>query len=486
MSETIKTAMILDSNNVKNTYNRYKDKNVEEVEQWTMEQLALGDSWRDFNNSGVNARFKEYLLLNHINFDEHRMQAVKQLLQILYPDMKAEDFFSFSKENPIDRNRPIPGVLPNTSKKPDIEVVVADWDGTVGDYYEYIAEAVDTLLWYTAETRGINREELDKHLIQFGKDKVAECFKGPAYFSVGGAREILNSQQLRNISSKDIDVASLSQKDDIFLDTIFHSRLISAYSHIYSDTLEFFGALQDKNIPVYIHSDSPLSEMIEKLKYSGMAKFKYDENGEIIAVEKCMFAGISTKKDRGEPTINAAKEERLINMFKEKGIDLILNTQEECKPDPRPLTKIQDSLEKKGYGRIAPDKMLMVGDFMAKDGMFAAKAGMYYAWPGDRAIKTDKAVKVNKITAAADIGYRNNISKQLEVLANEMLDRDTDKMQDFAKHTAICKDYTTLLEYFRFETPKGPQTKSNSLLQSKEETPIIRYIINDLSNCRQI
>jgi len=424
-------------------------------------------------NSGA-----EYYLLEYIDFEETRMQPVKDFLKMLYPDMDAKDFFSLShkeSENPIDRNRGIPkGLLSKGQEVPDIKVVVADWDGTVGDYYEYIATAVDRLLEYISDTRGINRKELDKQLIQFGKDKVAECFYGPSYFSVGGAREILRSPELQSLSSKKVS----AKTDENFLKYVFHPLLTEAYAHIYDDTKEFFKTLDGKGVPIYIHSDSPVSEMIDKLKYSKMATFVYDDNNNIVAVKNCMFKGISAKKRR---VLNTPEEQHLVDVFKASGIDLILNTQEECKPSPAPLKKIQESLMSKGYSVIQPYEMLMVGDFMAKDGMFAANTGMYFAWPGERAIKTDKAVQVNKVTAAADVGYRNNISKQLEVLVNEMLGRDTDKMQAFADITAICKDYTTLLKYFSFKAPDKDERIKGNINSGKNSTDSesIAFVINE-------
>ncbi len=406
-------------------------------------------------NSGVCERTKDYLLLQFIDLKEERMQPVVTFLEKIYTNMSAANFFGITDENEdvnktilvVDRNRPIP------HKRPNIEVLIADWDGTVGDYYEGIAYAVGSLLEYIANTRGLLRDDLEEKLIALGKNKVADCFLGPAYFSVGGARKILNSKELSDLCKSGLNKTFLSKLDEGFLNQTFKNLMIEAYAHVYEDTKMLFNTVYAWGVPIYIHSDSPLPEMIDKLKYSGMAKFEYDKEGNITAVKDCIFSGISAKK-AGKGDVLNAEEVYLIKVFKEAGIDLILNSQEECKPSPAPLAKIQSSLENKGYGKIPADKMLMVGDFMAKDGMFAKNTGMYYAWPADRAIKSDEAVRVNKVTAAADVGYRNNISKQLEVLTNDMLKNDEKEMEAFAAMTAICADYVKLLDFFSFVSPK--------------------------------
>ena len=393
--------------------------------------------------------------LARLDLQEQSLQSSIKFLDIVYSDdenMTAERFFLGQSEHdnqPFDRNRAIPGV------RPTIKAVITDWDGTVGDYYEYIAYAVSSLLDYMSYTRKIDRTELDAYLINLGKTRAAPCFEGPSYFSVNGARDILRSEQVAQICPRHIDAEHLACLDEMFLENIFSQKLSAAYSHIYDDAVKFFNDLHSKDVPIFIHSDSPLSEMLKKLEESKMATFDYDSDGNIIAVRNCLFAGLSAKRDRAYGEDAARKEQSLIKAFSESGIDLIVNSPEECKPNPAPLSKIQSSLQKQGYGWIQPKEMLMIGDFMSKDGYFALNSGTYFAWSGERAIKSDVAVDVNKVTASADIGYRNNISKQFEVFTNNVLGGDEQKMRQVADVMAIYVDYSCIPNFFDFQSTRN-------------------------------
>ena len=396
--------------------------------------------------------------LEKANLDNPKYDNARKFIDTLYATADGITFEYFMRDKNGVTQRPIP------NSRPEIKAVVTDWDGTVGNLYEKQAKAIWEFIRYIGETRKIDIAFLQDYLKEGGRTE--EFFTSYDFFSLDGLKNILSSAPFSSFNPQTGEKyeCDFSKSDMKFLEGQLNDLMYAAYSHVYPDAIRLFHKLQAKNVPIFVHTDSPFSELVDKLiavsNNSEIADkdkpIKFDiRNGKIVGVKSSVFVGFSvlynlTPEQEQEPRIK-----EVLAAFETAGIAVIKNSFEERKPNPQPLTKIKSALNDMGYGQLQSSDMLMLGDILSKDGAFAFQNGMYYAWPGYKAKLSKKAVAVNRITAAGNAMHKNRILGQIRPFADKYLKGDEQNMANIAKTMAVCCDYMELDDMFRFEQSRG-------------------------------
>ncbi len=392
--------------------------------------------------------------LKQADLNNHKYDNARNFIETLYEGTGITfEYFMRDPNGVVQRS------IPN--KMPDIKAVVTDWDGTVGDLYEKQADAVWEFIMHICKTRGITSDFLQDYLKEGGKTE--KHFTSYDFFSIEGLERILKSEpfSVKNPQTETFYSKDFSAEDKDFVEGKLKSLMDAAYSHVYKDAIKLFKDLQARKVPVFVHTDSPFSELIDKLiavsectdipNADKPIKFR-TENGNIIGLENSVFVGLSVQVSESDwkRIKNDEKRMSVIAALQKEGISIIENTGDERKPAPGPLAKIQSSLLA-NYGEIKPSEMLMMGDILSKDGAFALQNDMYYAWPGHKAKLTRKAVAINRITAAGNTKHKNRILGQIRPFADNYLGNNPDNMKKICNTMAVCRSYTELKTIFNFK-----------------------------------
>jgi len=433
--------------------------------------LTTGKVNLDTKTDAYDEDERDLKALKFANLNDAKYDNARNFIEALYAGTDVTfEYFMRDKNGIVQRS------IPNAT--PEISAMVTDWDGTVGNLYEKHAYAVWTLLDHISETRKIDFRFLQDYLKEGGKTE--EYFSSYDFFSVEGMEKILKS---KHFSSEHPQTGlpytrDFAAEDADFIEKTLKPAMEAAYSHVYGDAIVLFKELRAQGVPVFVHTDSPFSELVDKLiavsdspyirDEDKPIKFKKDNKGNIIGVERSDFVGFSVLYNLTPEQENDAKISSVVKALKSYGIDIIKNNFDERKPNPEPLAKIIASLKKMGYGDVKPSEMLMVGDILSKDGAFALQNDMYYAWPGHKAKLSEMAVAINRITAAGNPMHKNRILGQIRPFADRYLKDSPENMERICKTMAVCRSYKDLMSIFNFRGRDIQDTKNkeNPLVSS--------------------
>ncbi len=396
--------------------------------------------------------------LAKINWKEKKYATMHAFFDSLGIDL--QDFLAVSDHKNIDK-RSVSRRL-NPDNPPVINTVVMDWDGTIGNYYEKFGEALNVFLNHISYTRNIDRWQLEDDL----KNQVKKNDEiGRLLFSKDGCKQILE-QCYPTCRYPEINPSFLHAIDDYFIE----GELVKAQEKMYSDT--YFDAhllinhLNKQNIPVIIHTDSPLAEFIQKLESTNLVKFATIK-GELRVV-KSSFTGLSINENINDKDAETAK---YVKALEQAGVFVVLNSKEEAKPNPEAFGKIKQRMTQKGY-LLNPDNILVVGDHLRKDGMFAKNIGAYFAWPGQLTVMTPLTVAMNRVSAGGWDKFKNRFVSQLHQLLNSEL-KDPKEREAFVKKMSVCHDYSQLYNpeerFFIMQAPRQISLENISTICTVQE-----------------
>ncbi len=241
----------------------------------------------------------------------------------------------------------------STTSRPEINLVLLDWDGTVGESYNELGKCLRTLIAYICQSRKIAQPEVLK--IMDYECKRREYFGFEDFFSSYGVARILASPFLAK--------KELSSVDEAFIQGAMNKDLHNLYASFYPSVRTFLKEMQKQGIDVLIFTDTPISEQIDKMTAAGVIGFRENTDG-TKELSECLISGLSARDDihkrpRPEAEIKALE-----------GAGKIIVSSYHVKPHTEAMDKIKAALAKQGK-EIKPENILVIGDSLNRDALFA-------------------------------------------------------------------------------------------------------------------
>ncbi|MBR7159279.1 MAG: HAD family hydrolase [Alphaproteobacteria bacterium] len=262
-----------------------------------------------------------------------------------------EDFFTFAGTS----EKAIKAAAENKPaiSRPEIKLVLLDWDGTVGESYNELGKSLRTLISYLAETRKLTLSEVTD-ILDF-ECKRREHFGFEDFFSAYGIQRVLSSPMLAR--------KELIAQDEAFMQTDMEADLLRLYQSFYPSVRTFLQQMQEAGNEVFIFTDTPISEQIDKMIAAGVIAFRDTKDGEK-ELSYCLIGGLSAREDIHDRPFKEAE----VNAMQKAGKIVVSN--HHVKPHTEAMEKITEALHRQGRD-IKPENILVIGDSLNRDALFA-------------------------------------------------------------------------------------------------------------------
>lgn len=356
-----------------------------------------------------------------------------------YPANKIiDDFFAFSG---IDEDNIKKQVIKKPlSYRPEINLVLLDWDGTVGDSYNELGKLIRTLIFYLSKSRNLSQTNIID-ILDF-ECKRRENFGFEDFFSVYGIKKILGLP----LFSKD----DFSVEDNIFLENNLNKDLESLYTTFYPFVRDFLEKMQKADIDVFILTDTPLSEQIDKMKLSEVIAFKDKGEGRK-ELSYSLISGISTRKDIHDRPYPEAE----IKALEESGKIVISNYH--VKPHNEAMDKISLFFKQKGI-EIKPENILVIGDSLNRDGLFALTNKTHFLFSCLSSWYKTFCINFDFSKSCQEIFNPNIFSKLKDIPNSPVEDKDQPLFENY-HHEISFFDYENLSHFYNFQPLKNKRIK---------------------------